>query len=150
MTSSTSSGRVSQPTTADASRAASIDVCSLLTEADAADVEASSHPGAAGDTYKLTATKVVDTSPIPDSACKFSFSTYSAGTLVSSGVIEVDVRSAQYFAPYKDGGKLIPGLGDEAVSTSGLVVVRVGDLMMQAGGHQFVIDLFRKMVPKLK
>jgi hypothetical protein len=154
VTSSTTSAGGSQSTTANPSRAASIDVCSLLTEADAADVAGKAQLGGAGATYKLTATKVDQTSSIPTSACKFGIDAYSGGSVVSGGVVEMDVTSADNFAAYKNGGTPIPGLGDEAVSSSGVAVVRVGDLMLQTGEdtltQSFVVELYRKMVPKLK
>jgi hypothetical protein len=143
------------PTSAsNGNRAASIDVCALLSEADAGDVAAKAQFGGAGDTYKLTATKV-DQGSLPQSGCKFRIQAVSSsGSVEAGGAVEMDVSSADSFAAVSGGGKAIPGLGDQAVSSGGATVVRVGDLMLQTGEdtftQTFVVELYKKMIPKLR
>lgn len=140
-----------QTGTTKASRARSLDVCSLLTEADAADVAGKAGLGGAGTSYKLTATKVdKSSSSIPMSSCKFNIEARSGG----GGTVEIEVVSGDNFAIYKAGGKPVPGLGDEAVKTEGTTVVRVGDLMLETSENsftdKFATELYRKIIPKLK
>ncbi len=135
------------------SRAGAIDVCALLSEADAAAVarERGLNGAQTADTkYTLKTTKVVSnqTGGPPMSGCKFSIDGEGA-----SGTIEIDVVPGDNISLYSDGQK-VPGLGDEAYSGGGLTVVRVGDLMLQTSENSFTqgfaVALYRKMIPKLK
>jgi hypothetical protein len=133
------------------SNAANIDVCSLLSQDDAAaTARAHSLNGAqtAATVYTLTATPQTDTGSEPSSSCAFSIDGQGA-----SGTVVIQVQSAKDFAIYASGTK-IPDLGDEAYRGQGSTVVRVGDLMLSAGEDSFtdafVVDLYRKMIPHLK
>lgn len=138
---------------AKASRAGSIDVCGLLSEADAADVAAKAGLGGAGSSYKLTATKVDQSSSAqPMSSCKFKIEAVGGGG--GGGTVQIDVVDGDNFAIYKGNGKAVSGLGDEAVSSEGTTVVRVGDLMLQTSEdsftQSFVVALYQKMIPKMR
>ena len=150
-----SPSQVNAPSTATAgsSRAGSIDVCALLSEADAAAVARErklDSAQTAATNYTLKATKVVTTANVgpPTSGCTFSIGSGGGG-----GTVEIDVVPAANIAGYAD-GKKVPGLGDEAYSGGGLTVVRVGDVMLQSNENSFtqgfVVALYRKMIPKLK
>ena len=132
-------------------RAGSIDVCGLLSEADAAAVARDRGlDGAqtAATVYKLKATPTSGSGTKPTSGCKFDISSDGA-----SGAIEIDVTSGDDITLYTSEEK-VPGLGDEAYSGGGQTVVRVGDLMLQTSENsfteEFAVALYRKMIPKLK
>lgn len=134
------------------SRAGSIDVCALLSDADAAAVarDRGLNGAQTADTkYTLKTTKVGSTGTVgpPTSGCKFSIDGEGA-----SGTVEIDVVPADNISIYSDGEK-VPGLGDEAYRGGGQTVVRVGDLMLQTSENSFtegfVVALYRKMIPKL-
>jgi hypothetical protein len=130
---------------------ADIDVCSLLSQDDAAAVaRAHGLNGAqtAATVYTLTATKQTDSGIEPSSSCKFTIASEGA-----EGTVIIQVQSAKDFDLYSSGTK-VTGLGDEAYRDQGSTVVRVGDLMISAGEDSFtddfVVDLYRKMIPNLK
>ncbi len=137
--------------TSTSSRAGSIDVCGLLSPADADAVarERGLDGAQTADTqYTLKAEKQdYGSSYVPTSGCKFAISSGGA-----SGVVEIQVVPADNFSLYSS-GEPVPGLGDEAYRGMGTTVVRVGDLMLQAGENSFTDDfavaMFRKMVPHL-
>ena len=130
---------------------ASVDVCSLLSQEDAAAV-ARDHSlnGSQTDTtvYKLTATPQPKIDTPPTSGCEFTISSDGA-----QGTVVIQVQSADDFGLYSSGTK-VPGVGDEAYRGQGTTVVRVGSLMLSAGEDSFtdsfVTDLYRKMAPHLK
>jgi len=130
---------------------AKIDVCGLLSEDDAA-ATARAHRlnGAQTDAtvYTLTATPQTGTGSEPVASCKFSIDGQGA-----SGTVVIQVQSARDFSLYASGTK-VPDLGDEAYRDQGSTVVRVGDLMLSAGEDSFtddfVVDLYRKMIPHLR
>ena len=126
-------------------------MCSLLSQEDAAAVaRAHSLNGAqtAATVYTLTATPQTDTGSEPSASCRFSIDGQGA-----QGTVAIQVQSAQDFAIYSIGTK-VPGSGDEAYRNQGSTVVRVGGLMLSAGedsfSDDFVVDLYRKMIPHLK
>ena len=128
-----------------------VDVCALLSQEDAAAVaRAHSLNGAqtAATVYTLTATPQTDTGTPPSSSCRFSIDGQGA-----QGTVVVQVQSADDFAIYSSGTK-VDGLGDEAYRGQGTTVVRVGGLMLSAGedsfSDDFVVDLYRKMIPHMK
>lgn len=140
---STSSGSGTNP--------ANVDVCALLTQADAnAVARAHGLDGAqtATTTYTLTAKKQTDTGVEPTSSCEFTIADDGA-----EGTVAFQVGSAAHFSVYSTGTK-VSGLGDEAYDDGSSTVVRVGSLMISAGedsfGDSFTTDLLRKMVPNLK
>jgi hypothetical protein len=130
---------------------ASVDVCSLLSQEDAAAV-ARDHSlnGSQTDTtvYKLTATPQPKIDTPPTSGCEFTISSDGA-----QGTVVIQVQSADDFGLYSSGTK-VPGVGDEAYRGQGTTVVRVGSLMLSAGEDSFtdsfVTDLYRKMAPHLR
>ena len=134
---------------------ASVDVCALLPKADAeaaADVIRQRDGRGTGTKYNLTATKQTYTGAGAVSGCKFVFDQVDSDGY--RGVTVIEVISADDFKLYASDGKKVLGLGDEAVSVRGTTVVRVGDLMLQAGENtfteSFIVELFRKMAPRLK
>lgn len=129
-----------------------VDVCSLLNQDDAnAVARARGLNGAQTDaaTYTLTATPKDEGGTPPSSSCVFHFDGDGA-----QATVEVQVQSAEDFSLYKDTGKAVPGLGDEAYKGQGSTVVRVGGLMMSAGENsatdEFVVEMYKKMIPKLR
>jgi hypothetical protein len=145
-----SSTEPAAPADAD-SDAANIDVCSLLSEEEAA-ATARAHGLNGAQTeatvYTLTATPQTDTGIEPSSSCKFHIDGQGA-----EGTVVIQIQSADGFDLYSSGTK-VPDVGDEAYSVQGSTVVRVGGLMLSAGENsftdEFVVDLYRKMVPDLK
>lgn len=134
-----------------AANPANVDVCALLTQADAnAVARAHGLDGAqtTTTTYTLTAKKQIDTGIEPTSSCKFTIADDGA-----EGTVAFQVGSAAHFSVYSTGTK-VNGLGDEAYDDGSSTVVRVGSLMISAGedsfGGSFATDLLRKMVPNLK
>jgi hypothetical protein len=133
------------------SNIASIDVCALLSQDDAA-ATARAHGlnGAQTDAtvYTLTATPQAVTGSEPVASCKFTIDGQGA-----SGTVVIQVQSAKDFTLYSSGSK-VADLGDEAYRNQGSTVVRVGDLMLSAGEDSFtddfVVDLYRRMVPHLR
>jgi hypothetical protein len=128
-----------------------VDVCALLTPADANEVaRAHGLDGAqtATTTYRLTATKQTDTGIEPTSSCEFTIADDGA-----EGTVAFQVGSAAHFSVYAS-GKKVDGLGDEAYDDGSATVVRVGNLMISAGEdsfpEDFTTDLLRKMAPHLK
>jgi hypothetical protein len=100
--------------------------------------------------YTLTTKKQVDTNPsVPTSGCAFSIDGEGA-----SGTVVIQVASADNFSLYASGGTKVSGLGDEAYDQGGSTAVRVGDLMLQTSensfGNNFVVALYRKMIPNIK
>ncbi|MET3805568.1 hypothetical protein ABIB25_002572 [Nakamurella sp. UYEF19] len=131
-------------------RAGSIDVCALLSEADAVAVareQMAASQRAAG-VYTLQATPTSGSGIKPSSGCKFNIS-----GLGGSGTVEIDITEGDDIGLYRS-GKKVPGLGDEAYSGIGQTVVRVGDLMLQTSENSFTdafaVALYKKMIPKLK
>ncbi len=133
------------------SDASHIDVCSMLSQADAQSVAmADKLDGAqtSASVYKLTATKE-DPGTEDRSACRFDISDGGA-----EGTVLFEVGPGPGIDLYTDGTK-VDGLGDEAYTNSdGGTVVRVGGLLITEGddsfGGQITLDLLRKMAPNLK
>jgi hypothetical protein len=130
---------------------ATVDVCALLSPADANEVaRANGLDGAqtAATTYKLTATKQTPTGIDPSSSCEFTISDDGA-----EGTVAFQVASAAHFSVYSS-GKKVSGLGDEAYDDGSSTVMRVGSLMISPGEdsfqEDFTTDLLRKMAPNLK
>jgi hypothetical protein len=130
---------------------ADVDVCALLTQADANDVahaRALDSQQTDATTYTLTSTKQTGTGIKPTSGCKFTIASSGA-----QGTVSFQVESASGFSIYSSGTK-VEGLGDEAYSSLGTTNVRVGSLMISPGEdsftQDFTTDLLRKMAPKLK
>ncbi|TSD95652.1 hypothetical protein FOS14_17785 [Skermania sp. ID1734] len=138
-----------------ASKAASVDVCALLSESDAADVARSQHLSGSqsADTQYTLKTEKIDYNEqtSPRSGCKF---TISGGGAVAT--VGIDVVPGDNFSLYANDpqAKKVDGLGDEAVTVAGTTYVRVGDVMMQAGENSatndFAVAMFTKMAPKLQ
>jgi hypothetical protein len=153
--SSASSAAPSAASTAagDASHAGSIDVCALLSPADASAVakknDLGSDPAA---TYKLITEKVPPSTTLyPTSSCRFTIATVTAGNTGSEVILVVTVQPAKYLDKT---GKKIDGLGDEAYDEGPYAQVRVGDVILQSnensGTERFTLDLYRAMVPNVK
>ncbi|MCW2540173.1 MAG: hypothetical protein JWN95_1898 [Frankiales bacterium] len=146
---------VASPSTGGAasSRVTSIDVCALLSPADAAAVARDrglNGAQTAATKYSLTTTPQPGTNPNqPTSGCKFSIDGEGA-----SGTVVILVQAAENFSLYSTDASKVPDLGDEAYDNGSSTVVRVGDLMLLTSENsfsdQFVADLYRKMVPNLK
>ena len=136
------------------SHAGSIDVCSLLSPADASAVakqfKLSSDPSA---TYKLmTQKQPPPTTAYPTSACQFTIAQVTSDNTGSEAIVTVGVQPAKYLD--KTGTK-INGLGDEAYDEGEYVEVRVGDVVLQSNNHQgaskdFINALYRAMIPHVK
>ena len=129
-----------------------IDVCSMLSPADAAEVARErglNGAQTAKTVYTLTAKKQAATGSEPSAGCAFSIDGQGA-----SGTVVIQVSSATNFALYAASGDKVSGLGDEAYSDGGSTVVRVGGLMLSTGEdsftNDFVVALYRKMIPNLK
>jgi hypothetical protein len=142
VTSSASTGPTINP--------ADVDVCGLLTSADAnkvAHVEELDEFQTATEVYTLTATKQADPA---GSSCKFQI---EAPQDAGEGSVVFHVRSATGFTVPPD-GEVISGLGDEAYDTGVSPVVRVGTVVISSDedsfSDDFVVSLLRLMVPKLK
>jgi len=142
---------ISSASSVPSSDASHIDVCALLSQADAQSVAmADKLDGAqtASTVYKLTTTD----NTIPgtgQSACRFDISSGGAeGTVLFIVKPGSDIKFLTL-------DKKLEGLGDEAYTgAGGGTAVRVGGLMLDEGddsfGDQMTIDLLRKMVPNLK
>jgi hypothetical protein len=139
--------------TGDAAHAGSIDLCSLLTPADASAVATQfklSSDSAAK--YKLVTEKQPPpTTSYPTSACKFTIAEVTADNTGSEAIVWVTAFPAQYLD--KTGTK-IDGLGDEAYDEGGFVEVRAGDIGLQSNEHQgastdFINALYRDMIAHL-
>jgi hypothetical protein len=134
--------------------AGSIDVCSLLSPADASAVakqfKLASDPSA---TYKLMAQKQPPpTTAYPSSACQFTIAQVTSDNTGSEAIVTVGVQPAKYLD--KTGTK-INGLGDEAYDEGEYVEVRVGDIVLQSNNNQgaskdFINALYRAMIPHVK
>jgi hypothetical protein len=137
-------------TVADASTATSggtagqVDVCAAFSADDAKAVMKALNPAATFDDFAFEAEKV----DRPLGGCKFTIS----GT--PTGVIEIDADSADDLNIFRNGSKPLAGIGDEAFTNAGTPYMRVGNVMFSAGedsfDSQFVIEVFRRMAPKLK
>lgn len=138
---------------ANAARITSIDVCALLSPADAAAVARDrglNGAQTAATKYTLTTAPQPSTNPNqPSSGCKFSIDGEGAG-----GTVVILVQSADDFSLYRTDAAKVSGLGDEAYDDGSSTVVRVGDLMLLTSENsfsdEFVTELYRKMAPKLK
>lgn len=140
----------------ESSRAATVDVCALLSEDDAARVardEGLSGAQTPETEYTLTKSKVEypeqQQMTSPTAGCEFSISGGGA-----TGNVVIEVVSAENFSLYAGDGEEVNGLGDEAVSVGGATIVRVDDLMLQTSENsyteEFVVELYRKMIPNLQ
>ena len=139
---------------ANPSHAGSIDVCSLLSPADASAVakqfKLASDPSA---TYKLmTVKQPPPTTAYPTSACQFTIAQVTSDNTGSEAIVTVGVQPARYLD--KTGTK-INGLGDEAYDEGEYVEVRVGDVVLQSNNNQgaskdFINALYRAMIPNVK
>jgi hypothetical protein len=140
----------------DGSRAGSINVCSLLSQADASAVAKKFQ--LAGDdsataTYKLTAEKQPDTTTsYPTSSCQFTIAQVTSDNTGSEVVLTISVEPAKYMDKT---GKKIFGLGDEAYDEGDYAQVRVGDIVLLPGENSgadedFINALYRAMIPNLR
>ncbi len=134
----------------DTAHAGSIDVCSLLSEADAGAVAKQFKLGGDSVTaYKLTAEKrPPPTTAYPSSSCRFTIATADIGSQVTFAVV---VSPAKYLD--KTGTK-IEGLGDEAYDEGPYDEVRVGDIVLQTNensgaGEDFLNAIYRAMIPNI-
>ncbi|WP_375479069.1 hypothetical protein [uncultured Jatrophihabitans sp.] len=130
---------------------ADVDVCALLSQADANSVAHAEQFDGFQDKstfYKLTVTKQPGSATT--SSCKFSIKEAQGD---AQGTVTFHVRSAASFAVPPD-GQTISGLGDEAYDTGVSPVVRVGSVVISSDDNSFpdaiTVALLRKMVPKLK
>jgi hypothetical protein len=136
-----------------AAHAGSIDVCALLTPAEASALatqfKLASDPAA---TYKLmTVRQPPPTTAYPSSACQFTIAEVTADNTGSEAIITVGIQPAQYLD--KTGTKL-DGLGDEAYDEGDYVEVRAGDVVLQSNQHSgaskdFISALYKVMIPKI-
>jgi hypothetical protein len=136
-----------------ATHAGSIDVCSLLSLADATAVAKQFDLG--GDpaaTYKLMAEKQPPpTTAYPSAACRFTIAQVTADNTGSEAIVTVGVQPAKYLD--KTGTK-ISELGDEAYDEGPYVQVRVGDIILQSNENSgaskdFINAMYRLMAPKV-
>lgn len=137
----------------DASRAGSIDVCALLSPADASAIARAQGLGgddAATATYRLTTEKQDESGgSYPASGCSFTISQVTPDNTGSEATVVMLVQPATYF---DRAGTKIDGLGDEAYEADGAAEVRVGDLMLEAtqgDDEDLDIALYRAMIPNL-
>jgi hypothetical protein len=146
----------SSTTTASAA-AGPIDVCALLSDADAVDV-ATKAPLVNATSVKYTITKEKQT-PSPEVVfpplgdCKFYFYSETPEYPRSiNATVQIQATDAKDFGLYKSGTP-VPGLGDEAYKVTGSTVVRKGNVMLSAGENSatddFVVAMYKKMVPHL-
>jgi hypothetical protein len=141
------------PTGGNAAHAGSIDVCSLLSPADAKaeakQFKLASDPAAK---YKLmTQKQPPPTTAYPTSACQFTIAEVTADNTGSEAIVSVSVSPAQYLD--KTGTK-INGLGDEAYDEGDYVEVRSGDVVLQSNSNQgaskdFINAMYQAMIPHL-
>jgi hypothetical protein len=140
----------------DGSRAGSIDVCSLLSQADASAVAKKfklAGDSSATATYKLTAEKQPPaTTSYPTSSCQFTIAQVTSDNTGSEVTLTISVEPAKYMD--KTGTK-IAGLGDEAYDEGQYAQVRVGDVVLLPGQNSgadenFINALYRAMIPKLR
>lgn len=131
---------------------ADIDVCSMLSQADAAEVARQlglNGAQTAKTVYTLTKKRVDVGGDEPSVTCKFSIDGQGA-----EGTVEVQVTSAKDFELYAGTDHKVSGLGDEAYSDGDDTVVRVGGLMLSTGedsfDNDFVVALYRKIIPHLR
>ena len=150
---STSTTQAASPAGGNAAHAGSIDVCSLLSPADASAVakqfKLSGDPAA---TYKLmTEKQAPPTTSYPTSACLFTIAEVTADNTGSEAIVNVTVQPAKYLD--KTGTK-IEGLGDDAYDEGNYVQVRVGDVIFQSNQNSgaskdFINALYRAMIPNV-
>jgi hypothetical protein len=140
----------------DGSRAGSIDVCSLLSQADASAVARKfqlAGDSSATATYKLTTEKQPDTTTsYPTSSCQFTIAQVTSDNTGSEVTLTISVEPAKYMD--KTGTK-ITGLGDEAYDEGDYAQVRVGDVVLLPGQNSgadedFINALYRAMIPNLR
>jgi hypothetical protein len=140
----------------DGSRAGSIDVCSLLSQADASAVAKKfklAGDSSATATYKLTAeTQPPATTSYPTSSCQFTIAQVTSDNTGSEVTLTISVEPAKYMD--KTGTK-IAGIGDEAYDEGEYAQVRVGDVVLLPGQNSgadedFINALYRAMIPNLK
>jgi hypothetical protein len=140
----------------DGSRAGSIDVCSLLSQADASAVAKKfklAGDSSATATYKLTAEKQPPaTTSYPTSSCQFTIAQVTSDNTGSEVTLTISVEPAKYMD--KTGTK-ITGLGDEAYDEGDYAQVRVGDVVLLPGQNSgadenFINALYRAMIPNLR
>jgi hypothetical protein len=138
------------------SRAGSVNVCSLLSQTDAAAVAKQfklAGDSSATATYKLTAEKQPPvTTSYPTSSCQFTIAQVTPDNTGSEVTLTITVEPAQYMD--KTGTK-IAGLGDEAYDEGDYAQVRVGDLVLLPGQNSgadedFINGLYRAMIPNLR
>ncbi len=140
----------------DGSRAGSIDVCALLSQADASAVARKfklAGDSSATATYKLTTEKQPSsTTPYPTSSCQFTIAQVTSDNTGSEVTLTISVEPAKYMD--KTGTK-ISGLGDEAYDEGDYAQVRVGDVILFPGQNSgadedFINALYRAMIPNLR
>jgi hypothetical protein len=140
----------------DGSRAGSIDVCSLLSQADASAVAKKfklAGDSSATAAYKLTAEKQPPaTTSYPTSSCQFTIAQVTSDNTGSEVTLTISVEPAKYMD--KTGTK-IAGLGDEAYDEGEYAQVRVGDVVLLPGQNSgadedFINALYRAMIPSLR
>jgi hypothetical protein len=140
----------------DGSRAGSIDVCSLLSPADASAVARQfklAGDDSATATYKLiTEKQPAATTSYPTSSCQFTIAQVTSDNTGSEVILTISVEPAKYMD--KTGTK-ITGLGDEAYDEGEYAQVRVGDVVLLPGQNSgadedFINGLYRAMIPNLK
>ena len=140
----------------DGSRAGSINVCSLLSQADASAVAKKfklAGDSSATATYKLTAQKQPPaTTSYPTSSCQFTIAQVTTDNTGSEVTLTISVEPAKYMD--KTGTK-ITGLGDEAYDEGDYAQVRVGDVVLLPGQNSgadedFINALYRAMIPNLR
>jgi hypothetical protein len=142
----------------DGADAGSIDVCALLSAADATAIATkftlASDPSA---TYRLTTEKLpAPTTSYPTSACRFTIAEVTADNTGSEAIVSVTVAPAKYLD--KTGTK-VDGLGDEAYDEGNYVQVRTGDVVLQSnensGASQDFINamyqaMYQAMIPNVR
>lgn len=140
----------STPAAAQERDPATVDVCALLSTADAesaADAVRQADERGTGTTYAIDRIKEDLGGVLPSSYCKFVLTeTDGAGY---SGVIGIKVESASGFSFYKHQGPAVDGFGDEAVRITGSLIVRAGDFMLSVGQNSFDQQLTEEILRKV-
>jgi len=134
---------------------ANIDVCSMLTDEEAAEVASAEETrlGGPGATYTVTREKIEYTAEqqrnFPQSSCRFVID--AGGALA---VVQVIVSSGDtYDLLYRSEGTPVAGVGDHAVFYRGSAIAKVGDLQLSIGEYtataEFNMEIFRRIAPDL-
>jgi hypothetical protein len=138
----------------DDAKAAAIDVCSLLTPADAQTIGTSNKLSPLPNvTYKLMSEKPEKTAQ--SSNCTLTiYNELADGTPGNEAIVTVQVDPAKYLDTIS-GKKMTGGPGDAAYDDGGFDQVISGDYLLEAvqsqgASRELIDDMYRAMIPNLK